>query len=115
MDITLDNTAQVTVHDPEEMDIWEDTNELCLTDKLTGDHGACGAIDKEVDWQPEPMMLQSGSNSRNDVASTEASSETIMAHQSEILTGRAKENPEEEVRGQPKSLSIREDSEIFTM
>ena len=89
-------------------------------------------------------MLQSGSTSRDDVASTEASSETIMTDESAFLTGKAKENPEEEhggqpespegpfeeedggqhessegpfeeeVGGQPKSPSFGEDSEIFT-
>jgi hypothetical protein len=103
MDTTLDDAAQVTAHDPEEMDTREDTNALRSTDDLTGDHGACGAVGKEVDRRPEPTTLQSGSTSREDVGSTEASSETIMTDESAFLTGEAKENPEEEHGGQPES------------
>jgi len=124
MDITPNHGVQVSFRHLDEMDT--DRNELCSTDKLTGERGLCGTMGKEFHGHPEssfeeddgPPGLQSYSTTRDDVAHPEAPeplSETMIMGKSACLTSGAKETSEEDgAHCESELSSVREDPEICT-
>lgn len=94
---SLNHQVQGAVRDSQDMDT--DTNELCSTGELIGGHTECGTIVQDARTPLESSLeedngLQSSRTAREDVAPTEALSETITVGKGGRSTSETKGTPD---------------------